>query len=242
MAESTILTGQFVRIYQTPASLGERIIAWIIDAIFISIYIYGTVALLNRVYLRFNTFIVILLLGLYLPVLMYPFLCELFNRGRSLGKWLMHIRVVKVDGSTPGLGDYLLRWLLLLVDLVLTGGLGAIFILFTKNNQRLGDLAAGTMVIKEKNYKRIHVSLDEFYYLSDGYQPSYPQASDLSVEQANLIIRTLEISKEKMRRKLVFQLAQKVRHSLAIHSHYENEEEFLHTLLRDYQYYAQEEW
>lgn len=40
MAESTILTGQFVRISQTPASIGERIIALIIDYVLIGFYIF----------------------------------------------------------------------------------------------------------------------------------------------------------------------------------------------------------
>lgn len=41
MAESTILTGQFVRISQTPASIGERIIALIIDYVLIGFYIFN---------------------------------------------------------------------------------------------------------------------------------------------------------------------------------------------------------
>jgi hypothetical protein len=51
----------------------------------------------------------------------------------------------------------------------------------------MGDLAAGTMVIKEQNYRKIHVSLDEFDYLTKDYRPTYPQAADLSLEQINVI-------------------------------------------------------
>ena len=79
---------------------------------------------------------------------------------------LINIRVVKVDGSTPSIGSYLLRWLLFPIDGPITSGLGLLVVLLNKNNQRLGDLAAGTMVIKEKNYRKIHVSLDEFDYLT----------------------------------------------------------------------------
>ena len=42
MAESTIITGQFVRISQVPASLGERILARIIDYFLLFIYILAT--------------------------------------------------------------------------------------------------------------------------------------------------------------------------------------------------------
>ena len=48
MAESTILTGQFVRISQTPASIGERIIALIIDYVLIGFYIFSTVTVLSK--------------------------------------------------------------------------------------------------------------------------------------------------------------------------------------------------
>ncbi len=41
MAESTIITGQFVRISQTPASIGERLLALAIDYSLIVIYLYS---------------------------------------------------------------------------------------------------------------------------------------------------------------------------------------------------------
>lgn len=46
MAETTIITGQFVRISQTPASIGERLIALVIDFILIGFYVYATATLL----------------------------------------------------------------------------------------------------------------------------------------------------------------------------------------------------
>lgn len=127
-----------------------------------------------------------------------------------------------------------------IVDGPLTSGLGIFVILLTKNNQRLGDLAAGTMVIKEKNYRKIHVSLDEFDYLMKNYRPVYPQSADLSLEQVNVITRTLE-SGEKDRIRRISALAQKVQSLLSITPQDGNQEKFLQTVLRDYQYYALEE-
>ena len=49
MAESTIITGQFVRISQTPASIGERFLALVIDYFLIVLYVYATAALFNGV-------------------------------------------------------------------------------------------------------------------------------------------------------------------------------------------------
>lgn len=69
------------------------------------------------------------------------------------------------------------------IDGPVTGGLGLLVVLLTKNSQRMGDLAAGTMVIKEKNYRKIHVSLDEFDY--DQRLPTYLSTSFRLVIGAN---------------------------------------------------------
>lgn len=240
MAESTIITGQFVRISQTPASIGERLLALIIDYFLITIYVYSTATFLVKLNMPSGFMLFFYLCIVYLPIILYSFLCEMFNHGQSIGKRLMNIRVVKADGSTPSIGSYLLRWLLFPIDGPITGGFGLFVVLLTKNSQRIGDLAAGTMVIKEKNYRKIHVSLDEFDYLSKGYHPTYPQAADLSLEQVNVITRTLE-SGEKDRARRIMQLAKKVQELLSVTPREANQEAFLQTMLRDYQYYALEE-
>ena len=223
MAESTIITGQFVRISQTPSSIGERLLALVIDYSLIVIYLYSVTTLIVKLHLSSGVGTVFFLCLVYLPVLFYSFLCEMFTHGQSFGKRLMNIRVVKSDGSTPSISAYLLRWLLFIIDGPGTGGLGLLVVLLTKNSQRLGDLAAGTMVIKEKNY-----------------HPTYPQSADLSLEQVNVITRTLE-SGEKDRVRRVTLLAKKVQEILSVTPRENNQEKFLQTVLRDYQYYALEE-
>lgn len=240
MAESTIITGQFVRISQTPASIGERFIALVIDYILIGLYVYSTATLLSTFRLSTGFTMIFFLAVVYLPVLFYSFLCEMFNHGQSFGKMLMKIRVVKADGSTPSIGSFLLRWLLFPIDGPVTGGFGLLVVLLTKNSQRMGDLAAGTMVIKEKNYRKIHVSLDEFDYLTKDYRPTYPQAADLSLEQVNVITRTLQ-SAHKDRAQRIVQLSKKIQELFSVTPRDGGQEQFLQTVLRDYQYYALEE-
>lgn len=228
MAESTIITGQFVRISQTPASIGERLLALVIDYFLIVIYVYSTATLLTELRLPSGFTLIFFLCVIYLPILGYSFLCETFNHGQSFGKRIMNIRVVKADGTTPSISSYLLRWLLFPIDGPITGGLGILVVLLTKNSQRMGDLAAGTMVIKEKNYRKIHVSLDEFDYLTKDYHPVYPQSADLSLEQVNVITRTLQ-SSEKDRPRRILLLAQKVQELLSITPRDNNQEKFLQT-------------
>nr|WP_320057583.1 RDD family protein [uncultured Bacteroides sp.] len=241
MSESNILTGQFVRIDQTPASAGERILARSIDIILLIIYILATVTFLESVSRSISsTANTLLLFALYLPVFCYSLLCEVFNQGQSVGKRILGIRVVKIDGSTPTISSYLLRWLLFLVDVPLTSGLGLLVILLTKNKQRIGDLAAGTMVIKEQNYKKIQVSLDEFNYLREDYHPTYVQAADLSLEQINVVAKALD-SKNSNRESHIALLTSKLRNMLGISTPIKNDEHFLQTIVRDYQYYAMED-
>lgn len=240
MAESTIITGQFVRISQTPASIGERFVAFAIDCLLLAIYITSTTYLLRYVSLPSSFTSVFLLFVIYMPALLYFFLCEVFNQGQSAGKRLLNIRVVKVDGSTPSISSYLLRALLFPIDVPFTGGLGLLVVLLTKNSQRLGDLAGGTMVVQEKKYRKIQVSLDEFDYLTKEYHPTYPQAADLSLEQVNVITKAMASSEQDKERRIT-QLANKIKELLAVTPKDADKEKFLQTILRDYQYYALEE-
>ena len=215
MSESTIITGQFVRISQTPASIGARIMALAIDFFIEVLYIYAvSVFIVEALDIPSGIQGFLLLAAVYLPVLCYSLLWEVFNHGQSIGKKIMNIRVVKTDGSTPTMSSYLLRWLLFLIDGPLTGGLGLVAVLMTHNRQRLGDLADS--------------------------QPVYPQAADLSLEQIHVITRTLE-SDEKKRAQRVADLAGKVQTLLAVTPRESSAEQFLRTVVRDYQYYALEE-
>jgi uncharacterized RDD family membrane protein YckC len=245
MTDSTIITGQYVQIDQTPASIGERILARVIDMVFMFAYYFSVFEMLGfydrivpSVY-KSSDYLIIAAVILALPGLFYSFLWEIFNHGRTPGKKLLGLRVVMKNGATPSMGAYLLRWLLLMVDIYLAQCIGVLSILLTKNNQRVGDLTAGTLVIKEKNYHRINVTLDEFRHLSVHYRPVFPQAENLSLEQINLINQTL-FRHDVERPQRIRELASKVRQFLQINPPV-NDETLLQTLTRDYQYYALEE-
>lgn len=239
---NAIITGQYVRIEQTPASLGERTIAFILDSVILVLIVGGILRLLSGIPSIWHDWnrmdYVFIALSLFLWF--YPLLCEVFHNGQSIGKTIMHLRVVQVDGETPTLGDYLLRWLLFPVDVGLSGSIGLLCAILTKRHQRLGDLAAGTMVVRENNYKRIHVSLDEFNYLTRNYKPSYVQAADLSLEQVELIKRTLDAT-DKGHEARIDRLAAKVHQSLGMPASVPANEKMLYQLLRDYQFYALED-
>jgi len=81
----------------------------------------------------------------------YYVVFEMTMGGQSIGKRLLGLRVVKVAGHPIGFYDSVLRNLLRAADLLpLTYAVGALSVLFTRRFQRLGDLAAGTIVVHER--------------------------------------------------------------------------------------------
>ena len=96
--------------------------------------------------------VVLVLAGIALVVLGYPALCEIAMRGRSPGKAAFGLRVVTVEGAPIAARHAFIRSALGLVDFLLPpGGLFAVLVaLPSPRNQRLGDLVAGTMVLRER--------------------------------------------------------------------------------------------
>lgn len=236
---SDIITGQFVRISQTPASVGDRIVARIIDMIVIVLY-FLSVAFIFGHWINglSDVGVVVFLLLVVIPAVFYSFLLETFNHGRTVGKMVMKTRVVKADGSTPGVDDYLLRWMMLLVDLHFCYA-GLVAMLCSFSNRRFGDMAAGTLVIKLADYKRLHISLDEFGYARRDYRPVYPEAAQLSLRQADIISKTLYGS-ERYNAVQAARLSAKIQDMFGITRREPDDTAFLVTLLHDYQYYALE--
>lgn len=242
MASTSILTGQYVRIQQTPASIVERMLAQIIDWTVQAVYVGGLSYLffgLDLIRFSETLQVLVLVVGILLPMIFYGFLCELLANGQTLGKRLLKMRVVKTDGSVPGIGAYLLRWIMMIIDGPTTSGLGVLVMVINKDTRRIGDLAAGTMVIKTNGYQKLQVSLEEFAPFSRNYRPVYPAAEDLTLEQVNLIDQTLRLKDEDPR---IHALAEQVQQTLAIaHVHDSDDKTFLWHIKRDYQYYALEE-
>ncbi|MBP5340701.1 MAG: RDD family protein [Prevotella sp.] len=232
-----ILTAQYVRIDQTVGSVGDRIFAQLID--WLVMLVYSIMVGWTASQLKISSLWFALLVFVF-PLLFYSLLCELFNHGQSLGKMAMKLQVVKADGSTPTLGAYLLRWLLYLIDGPMLSFVGLVPMILTRNNQRLGDLAAGTVVIKLHDYKKIQVSLDDYDYLQQGYTPRYPQAADLSLEQVEIIRRTIGSEGSDLAPQVSL-LSQKVQQKMGISRAEPTDAAFLKRVLRDYQYYALEE-
>ena len=88
-------------------------------------------------------------IGLFVGI---PVLVETLSRGRSLGKLVLGLRVVRDDGGPARFRHALTRGLAgVFVDFLLTFGAGAIICsLLNERGKRVGDILAGTVVIRER--------------------------------------------------------------------------------------------
>jgi len=144
-----IRTSQNVVLEYEPASIGDRILATLLDYLVFLGWVLLTLAVPAGLGMRLGTFYVVLAM---LPILFYDLICEYFLNGQSVGKLALGTRVVMLDGSQPGLGAYLLRWVLRIVESVpfFWGIVPIITVAANGKGQRLGDIAAGTSVVKLK--------------------------------------------------------------------------------------------
>ncbi|OLM09234.1 hypothetical protein Ae707Ps1_6181 [Pseudonocardia sp. Ae707_Ps1] len=69
--------------------------------------------------------------------------------GRTPAMALLGLRIVRVDGGAPSAGQHVGRAVLLVIDTLLGGLVGWIVILCSRRRQRIGDHAAGTLVVRD---------------------------------------------------------------------------------------------
>lgn len=235
MNSADIVTGQFVRIRQTPASVGDRIVERLIDMAAIISYAIGLSYLLSTLPIKGDAWEIVGILLLSIPTIGYSLICETLFQGRTLGKYVRKTRVVMADGSAPTIGALAIRWMLEVVDLWVFC-IGFIFILCSRRHQRLGDMAAGTLVVKDSLDALPHLSLDGYDYIRRDYRPTYPEAERLTVGQTETIRKTLERAEDTQ----TARLAEKVRHVLGYDTEAvkQSDHAFLLTVLHDYRYYS----
>src|SRR5690606_39785833 len=113
MHKLSINTPQNVKFEYNLASLGSRIIAFAMDYFIIMCYAIMVYYMESRLGL-FNTGDPWLTAGIYmlilLPAFFYPLLMETFFNGQTIGKMIMRIKVVKIDGTRATIYQYFIRW------------------------------------------------------------------------------------------------------------------------------------
>jgi uncharacterized RDD family membrane protein YckC len=220
-----------VQISYTLAGLSDRIFAYLIDIlIMISITLVLVFIIATTGLNETSPFLLILAV---VPAFFYHLILEITMHGQSIGKKMLKIKVVKLDGTEATLGGYLLRWLIWPVDTFLYGGIAIMCIAIGGKGQRLGDMAAGTTVIK----LRTSVFLKEHALnaLNENYEPVFKTADQLPGDFVELINKAIRAKLEMLDEKPVALMARKTKERLDISTDMPDLK-FLHTILKDYNY------
>lgn len=103
--------------------------------------------------------IVAVAVAVFLGVFVYPAVCEARYDGRTVGKRAMGLRVVTVEGAPVSFRHSSIRALLAIIDFFLppVGVVATWTVLLSRRNQRVGDLLAGTIVLRERTGARLPV-------------------------------------------------------------------------------------
>jgi len=155
----SIDTPELVAIDLPLAGIGSRFVALLVDyliwlvgfgaAVFLFLLIDPSFSKFSKLGEKWAT-----ALFIFIPFLLYWGYFTLFEaywKGRTPGKWVAKIRVIQVSGRGIGLFESMTRNLLRAVDqFPFVYAVGVVFVFFTRQHQRLGDMAAGTLVVHER--------------------------------------------------------------------------------------------
>jgi uncharacterized RDD family membrane protein YckC len=247
MKTISIRTSQNVTIeYELPSTV-QRIIAWVIDLVILVLAISIFFALFlwlfsimgwSEIAITIFSFLVLVPLWFF-----YSLFCEIIFNGQSIGKRAMGIRVVKLNGDIPSLSDYFMRWAFRMVDIMFSAGsLATLLVTGTEKGQRLGDIVAGTTVIKVKSNQ--HVNMKELLNIRSfrNYEPTYERVTVFSEDDMLAIKTILNRASRFPKQKDTYQLLQKTATLAARKLDISHEKftspqqtkQFLHTVLQDY--------
>ena len=171
---------------------------------------------------------------LILPIFFYQLLCEIFLNGQSLGKKAKQIKVISLNGNQPNIGQYLIRWIFRIIDDMIGSGVIAILtISLSDKAQRVGDILAGTTVVRTNPNTAFQDTL--FSETQVDYIPQFSMAYLLNDSDISLLKEVINrYIKDPYNSNAILQKAyEKTRTVLGVTENYEAVS-FLETVIKDY--------
>ena len=227
-----IQTSQNIELEYELAGIGDRLVAYIIDFLIyiaygISVYLIADAA----GGLNGSPWIPLILI---LPIFFYQLLCEVFLNGQSLGKKAKQIKVISLNGNQPNIGQYLIRWIFRIVDDMLGNGIVAILtIALSQKAQRVGDMLAGTTVVRTRPGTFFQDTL--FSETKEHYIPQFPTVHLLSDADISLLKEVINRYRKDPENSvsILMKAYEKTREVLGVKESYDALS-FLETVIQDY--------
>ena len=149
-----VITPEAVVLEFETASVGSRALAQAIDLAVRLGLLYGIVLVASAIAGATGTtaVVVLLIVAIFLLLFGYPAVLETRWNGRTIGKRALGLRVVTVEGAPVAFRHAAIRSIVAVVDFFVPplGVAATISVLLSRRSQRLGDLFAGTIVLRER--------------------------------------------------------------------------------------------
>jgi uncharacterized RDD family membrane protein YckC len=260
MPDIKIPTALNIELSFETAPFHKRFFAWLIDVFIIFLYYI----IVDKIYTAINpkfdentaneTWLTMIIA---LPAVLYHFLCELTMNGQSFGKKIFGLKIINADGGNATISQYMLRSLIRTIDLYVVIILLLISLFYkevlafaiffflltvadflcmtlTKKGQRLGDIAADTLLISTKSKNNLNETV--FMEVANNYVPSYPQVMKLSDRDLNTIKNIYSNILKNNDYELANNTATKIQTVLKISPQHSDNVEFIETILKDYNF------
>lgn len=255
-----LTTDQNVSIDVELASVGQRLIAVLLDTIILFAYFLIMFFILSMLFVssfrldqgmeQLQFFEIIFTIIVYLPFLLYTPMIEYLTKGQTIGKMAMGIRVARTNGENASFKEYFTRWLFrplefCIINIFTFGFLLIIASAFfdtliasiSTKNQRIGDFMANTVIIRKRPQRTFSIRDILAIKTNKNHEPTYPGVVRYTDDDMMLVKKTItrvEKYRNANTKALAIELAEKIAADLKLPEVPKKKLQFLKTVLNDY--------
>ena len=255
MKSVEFVSAQNVKVEYEYATVVQRTTSTIIDATTVAVYLIIMFVIIQQTGSKYT--LLWELIVMKIPWIFYHPILEYLTHGQTLGKYAMGIRVVTYNGERPGLREIFTRWIfkghfiwiafsffaspqtLFLAGMIhiCMGIIGFMYASVSEKKQRMGDVMAGTIIIKDKSAVRYTLRDVLSIKSQENYTPEYPAVIRFTDEDMLLIKNTIQRVRKypnSETKKFAIELADESARLIGLEKTPDKRLKFLQTLLQDY--------